>query len=87
MPNGFIKVKVAEPDVWRLKHHLVAEEMLGRPLREGERVHLHNSKVSRKNPTPEDIIIVENTKEGKQRARKEKQHRIGMEAAREQGLL
>lgn len=40
-PNGYHYIKVANPDKttqWRLKHHLVAEETLGRPLREDERV-------------------------------------------------
>lgn len=33
--NGWVKVKVAEPDTWRNKAHLVWEEHHGRPLPKG----------------------------------------------------
>jgi hypothetical protein len=34
--NGYSYTKL--PEGWRLTHHIVAEEKLGRPLRDGERV-------------------------------------------------
>lgn len=40
--NGYHYVKV--DGKWRLKHHIVAEEMLGRPLRHNERVHFVGKK-------------------------------------------
>ena len=58
MKNGFVKVKTAEPDVWTLKHHVVAEQKLGRPLESGERVTLFNSKETRSDPKPEDVLVV-----------------------------
>lgn len=57
MKNGFIKVKQHDGS-WPLKHHLVAEQMLGRKLAPNERVQLKNSKESRRDPKPEDITIV-----------------------------
>jgi hypothetical protein len=69
MKNGFVKVKTAEPDVWTLKHHIVAEQKLGRALQPGERVALLNSKETRGDPKPEDVLVV-NIKPKTQRARK-----------------
>lgn len=46
--NGYEYTKVEDcgngKPGWRLSHHLVAEEKLGRPLREDERVSFHNGK-------------------------------------------
>ena len=58
LPNGFVKVKVAEPNVWRFKHHIVAENKLGRKLLPGERVTLTDSKRTRANPEPGDVKVV-----------------------------
>jgi len=35
MKGGYVKVKIAEPNVWRLRGHLVWEKHNGRPLPEG----------------------------------------------------
>jgi hypothetical protein len=39
----YIKVKIAEPNVWEYEHRVVAESKMGRPLRKGEHVHHLNS--------------------------------------------
>lgn len=54
--NGYeyTKVEVNGKSQWRLSHHLVAEEMLGRPLREDERVSFIGS---RRNLDPENIRV------------------------------
>jgi starvation-inducible outer membrane lipoprotein len=54
--NGYeyTKVEVNGKPQWRLSHHLVAEEILGRPLREDERVSFVNS---RKDLSPDNIRI------------------------------
>jgi hypothetical protein len=67
MKSGFVKVKVAEPNVWKLKHRIVAEQMLGRELLPNERIRLRNSKKTRANPQPEDITIYTLTEPGKYR--------------------
>ena len=53
--NGYVMVKT-EDGTWRFKHHLVAEQMLGRPLRVDERVIFTGG--TRDNPTPETIEVV-----------------------------
>jgi hypothetical protein len=73
MSNGFVKVKIAEPDEWMLKHHIVARQVLGialtDPLPPNTRVCLHKSKETRGNPKPEDIYFRE-MKPKKERRRK-----------------
>lgn len=53
-PNGYVMVKTEEG--WRYKHHIVAEQMLGRPLTSDERVIFTNG--TRDNPTPKTIEVV-----------------------------
>lgn len=54
--NGYHYTKVEGK--WRLTHHLVAEQKLGRPLREDERVGFKNPK-DKLNLDPSNIIVTE----------------------------
>lgn len=54
--NGYHYTKVGGK--WRLTHHLVAEEKLGRPLREDERVSFRDPK-KRLDLSPSNIVITE----------------------------
>lgn len=59
--NGYKYTKVAATgsQTWRLTHHIVAEEkILGRPLRDNERVVFVNTK-DRLNVHPSNLKIVE----------------------------
>jgi len=60
--NGYHYVKCEGG--WRLKHHLVAEKMLGRPLKLEERVHFIGSKTDF---SPKNIRIVEKGKSSAKR--------------------
>ena len=51
--NGYAYVKTASG--WRLKHHIVAEQKLGRPLEKGERVSFADN--DRTNFDPANIIV------------------------------
>jgi len=46
--NGYHYTKAVDPstnkECWRLTHHIIAEQHLGRPLREDERVHFVGKK-------------------------------------------
>jgi hypothetical protein len=53
--NGYHYTKTADQG-WRLTHHIVAEEKLGRPLREDERVHFIGKKTDL---SPGNIKVVE----------------------------
>jgi len=69
--NGYHYTKVAvKPGTgkpgWRLTHHIVAEQKLGRPLREDERVSFKGKKSDLR---PENIIVSEKG-QGSQRRRK-----------------
>lgn len=52
-PNGYsyTRTKIG----WRLTHHVVAEKMLGRRLKEGERVHFKDG--TRTNLSPDNLEI------------------------------
>jgi len=58
--NGYHYIK--EGGKWRLQHHVVAEEALGRPINKGERVVFKDG--DRHNLTPDNIEVKE-TKGGK----------------------
>lgn len=53
-PNGYHYTKTE--DGWRLTHHLVAEKMLGRPLREDERVRFKTGNKLMLNPTNIEVV-------------------------------
>lgn len=52
-PQGYIHVKT--PDGWKLKHRLVMEQVLGRPLAAGERIIFKDG--DRKNCDPENLVL------------------------------
>lgn len=52
-PNGYTYVKCGND--WRLKHHIVAEQVLGRPIAEGERVTFKDG--DRGNFSPDNIVV------------------------------
>jgi hypothetical protein len=58
--NGYHYTKAIDPatnkECWRLTHHIVAEQKLGRPLREDERVHFVGKK---SDLSPDNIKVVE----------------------------
>jgi hypothetical protein len=54
--NGYHYTKTGGK--WRLTHHIVAEQILGRPLREDERVSFKDPK-QRLNLEPSNIVISE----------------------------
>jgi hypothetical protein len=58
--NGYTMVKTSTG--WRLKHHLVAEEILKRPLTEQERVSFKDN--DRTNFSPDNIIVAIKRKPG-----------------------
>lgn len=60
---------------WRLTHHLLAEEMLGRPLTDDERVQFKDSK-KRSNPTKDNIVIVQKGKSSLRRRKAQIEARI-----------
>lgn len=67
-PQGYIRVKTAI-GVWRLKHHLIAEEKIGRPLRPGiERVIFKDG--NRDNLNSENIEVVPTRNGREQRKQK-----------------
>jgi hypothetical protein len=51
--NGYVYIKTEVG--WRLKHHLVAEEKLGRPIASDERVYFRDK--NRQNFNPSNIAI------------------------------
>lgn len=51
--NGYHYTRTV--DRWRLTHHLIAEQQLGRPLREDEGVYFDDGK--RENLSPENIKV------------------------------
>lgn len=53
---GYIVVKVAEPNVWRLKHRMIWEEVHGRPVPEGYRVVFLDG--DRLNFSPDNLLCV-----------------------------
>jgi hypothetical protein len=52
-PNGYHYIKTK--DGWRLKHHILAEEALGRPLKDSERVSFKDN--DRTNFDPENLQV------------------------------
>jgi hypothetical protein len=58
--NGYMYVKTSTG--WRLKHHLIAEGMLGRPLN-GERVSFKDG--NRENFHPSNILVTKSNGNGK----------------------
>jgi len=58
--NGYHYTKAIDPktkkECWRLTHHIIAEQTLGRPLRDDERVHFIGKKTDL---SPENIKVVE----------------------------
>lgn len=62
--NGYHYTKVKDAGMgkpgWRLTHHLVAEEKLGRRLRENERVSFQNGK--KRDLRPNNVIVSEKGK-------------------------
>jgi len=68
--NGYHYTKVEKmPDTdkpgWRLTHHIIAEQKLGRPLRQDERVSFKGKK---SDLSPENILVTEKG-QGSQRRR------------------
>jgi hypothetical protein len=51
--NGYTMVKTAQG--WKFKHHLVAEQKLGRPLEKDERVTFKDN--NRNNFDPDNILV------------------------------
>lgn len=62
--NGYTYVKTSTG--WRLKHHLIAEERIGRPLTKEDRVSFADN--DRTNFSPDNIIVA------KKAARKQSDH-------------
>lgn len=60
-PNGYHYTKTE--DGWRLTHHILAEEALGRPLRENERVYFRDG--DRTNLSKDNVQVRE-TRDRKQ---------------------
>jgi len=54
--GGYIKVKVAEPNVWRLRSHLVWEKTHGRPLPEGWIIRRRDG--DPRNDAPENLVAM-----------------------------
>lgn len=67
--NGYVNVKTENG--WKSKHHLVAEEMLGRPLLPTERVKILPGG-DKQHPTSEYIEVVES------KAKRNQIHRLQM---------
>jgi hypothetical protein len=57
-PNGYHYIK--ENGKWRLKHHVIMEKTLGRPLMEWERVTFKDR--NKDNLSPDNLVLVD--KEG-----------------------
>lgn len=53
-PNGYSYTKVN--GTWRMTHHVMAEEKMGRPLRADENVRFKDN--NRRNLVPENILVV-----------------------------
>lgn len=60
-PNGYHYTK--QGGKWRLTHHIVAEDMLGRTLRKDERVYFKDKNRSNRHP---NNLEVKSTQNGKQ---------------------
>jgi hypothetical protein len=60
--NGYWRVKLPNGK-WQLQHIAIAEELLGRPLRENERVFFRNG--IKKDPTANDIEVRLGTRESR----------------------
>src|SRR3954447_24163559 len=60
-PNGYWYVRV--DGEWRLKHHLVAEEMLGRPI-DTERDMVRFKTGNKDDLSPENIEVIPKNKQG-----------------------
>lgn len=58
--NGYHYTKT-EKDGWRLTHHLTAEKMLGRPLRDDEMVKIQNKKEPYDNGGGNIEVIIKRT--------------------------
>lgn len=52
-PNGYHYTRTSSK--WRLTHHIIAEQILGRPLRDDERVSFKDK--DRKNLSKDNIVI------------------------------
>lgn len=71
-PNGYHYTRTAEG--WRLTHHIVAERILGRPLRQNERVEFKDR--DRSNLTDENIHVTIQGRGSLRRRRAQLQERI-----------
>lgn len=60
--NGYHYTKVPKEDgtgvEWRLTHHITAEKMLGRPLKDGEMVKFKDKKFKRDPYNPDGIQVI-----------------------------
>ncbi len=56
-PNGYHYTKTAEHG-WRLTHHITAEKMLERPLKEDEIVKFRDKKFRREPYNTEGIVVI-----------------------------
>lgn len=77
--NGYSYTKTEQG--WRLTHHLIAEEKLGRPLHEGERVYFVDNDRTNLDPDNVEVRRPKVTKEDKIFLIKEKIARLQDELA------
>lgn len=54
--DGYIKVKVADPNAWRFKHYIVWEEANGRQVPKGMVLRLRDG--DKTNVAPENIVLI-----------------------------
>lgn len=75
--NGYHYTKAVDPsdgkEKWRLTHHIIAEQKLGRPLREDERVHFVGKK---SDLSPDNIKVVEKGRSSLRRRKAQIEARI-----------
>lgn len=71
-PNGYHYTRTA--DKWELTHRLIAEEQLGRPLKDNERVRFLDG--DRTNLAPDNIAVYETKPQGPNRRRAQLEAKI-----------